>query len=69
MTVEDAERRLIEATMRATGGDKPRAAAMLGLGLRTLYRKLRSLPLAPPPRAGRARRAPRGAQPRRPSGR
>ncbi|MFI5370101.1 MAG: sigma-54-dependent transcriptional regulator [Candidatus Eisenbacteria bacterium] len=40
MSVEDAERRLIEATLRATGGDKPRAAAMLGIGLRTLYRKL-----------------------------
>jgi DNA-binding NtrC family response regulator len=40
MTVAEAEERLIEATLRATGGDKPRAAAMLGIGLRTLYRKL-----------------------------
>ena len=40
MTVAEAERRLIEATLRHTGGDKPRAAAMLGIGLRTLYRKL-----------------------------
>jgi len=69
MTVEDAERRLIDATMRATGGDKPRAAAMLGLGLRTLYRKLRSLPPAPAAGPRKARRAPRGAQPRRRSGR
>ncbi len=40
MTVAEAERKLIEATLRHTGGDKPRAAAMLGIGLRTLYRKL-----------------------------
>jgi two-component system, NtrC family, response regulator AtoC len=40
MTVAEAERRLIEATLRHTHGDKPRAAAILGIGLRTLYRKL-----------------------------
>jgi len=40
MSVADAERRLIEATLRATNGDKRRAAAMLAIGLRTLYRKL-----------------------------
>ena len=40
MTLDEAERALIEATMRHAGGDKPRAAAMLGIGLRTLYRKL-----------------------------
>jgi DNA-binding NtrC family response regulator len=42
MTVAEAERRLLEATLRHCGGDKPRAAAMLGIGLRTLYRKLQS---------------------------
>lgn len=41
MTVEEAERHLIADTLRHTGGDKPRAAAMLGIGLRTLYRKIR----------------------------
>jgi len=41
MTAEEAERRLIEATLRFTGNDKTRAAAMLGIGLRTLYRKLK----------------------------
>ena len=41
MTVEEAERRLIAATLRHCGNDKPRAAAMLGVGLRTLYRKLK----------------------------
>ncbi len=40
MTVAEAERQLIEATLRHTNGDKPRAASMLGIGLRTLYRKL-----------------------------
>ena len=42
MTVEEAERRLISATLRHCGNDKPRAAAMLDIGLRTLYRKLQS---------------------------
>ena len=41
MTVEEAERQLIEVTLRHTGHDKPRAAAMLGIGLRTLYRKIK----------------------------
>jgi len=41
MTVEEAERQLIAATLRHTGNDKTRAAAMLGIGLRTLYRKLK----------------------------
>ena len=40
MTLEAAERRLIEATLAHTRGDKRRAAAMLGIGLRTLYRRL-----------------------------
>ena len=40
MTVEEAARLLIAATLEHTGHDKPRAAAMLGIGLRTLYRKI-----------------------------
>jgi DNA-binding NtrC family response regulator len=40
MTVDDVERQLVTATLRATGHDKRRAAAMLGIGLRTLYRKI-----------------------------
>ncbi len=40
MTVEEVERQLVAATLRATGNDKRRAAAMLGIGLRTLYRKI-----------------------------
>ena len=41
MTVEEAERQLIAATLRRCGNDKTKAAAMLGIGLRTLYRKLK----------------------------
>ncbi len=40
MTLAEAERALVEATLRQAEGSKPRAAAMLGIGLRTLYRKL-----------------------------
>jgi DNA-binding NtrC family response regulator len=40
MTLASAERRLVEATLAYTQGDKPRAAALLGIGLRTLYRRL-----------------------------
>ena len=40
MTLASAERRLVEATLAYTGGDKRRAAALLGIGLRTLYRRL-----------------------------
>lgn len=40
MTLEEVERQLIESTLRHAGGNKVRAASMLGLGLRTLYRKL-----------------------------
>jgi DNA-binding NtrC family response regulator len=41
MTLEEAERRLVAATLDHTGFDKVRAAAMLGMGLRTLYRKIK----------------------------
>ena len=40
MTLAAVERQLVEATLARTGGDKRRAAAMLGIGLRTLYRRL-----------------------------
>ena len=41
MTVDEAERQLIAATLRHCGNDKTRAAAVLGIGLRTLYRKIK----------------------------
>ena len=39
---EDAEKRLIAATLRATKGNKHEAAEALGIGLATLYRKLKA---------------------------
>ena len=48
MTVQEAERALIAATLRHTGHDKPRAAAMLRIGLRTLYRKAKQYGIRSP---------------------
>ncbi len=40
-TMAEIERRAIEAMLRQTGGNRRRAAELLGIGERTLYRKLR----------------------------
>ncbi len=40
MTVEDAERALIEATLVSSGNNKTRAASILGISIRTLHGKL-----------------------------
>ena len=45
MTVEDAERRLILATLQHTKGNKTRAAEVLGISLKTLHNKLNRLRL------------------------
>jgi DNA-binding NtrC family response regulator len=37
----DIERQVIEATLRETRGNRRRAAEMLGIGERTLYRKIK----------------------------
>ena len=42
MKLADAERYLIEATLQELGGNRTRAAKVLGIGLRTLQRKLKS---------------------------
>jgi two-component system response regulator HydG len=39
-TVDEAERRLIELTLTHTGGNKTRAAEMLGISLKTLHNKI-----------------------------
>jgi DNA-binding NtrC family response regulator len=39
-TVDEAERQLIEVTLAHTGGNKTRAAEMLGISLKTLHNKL-----------------------------
>jgi DNA-binding NtrC family response regulator len=63
-SLAEVERRLIEATMRHARQDKPRAAAMLGMGLRTLYRKLDALGMRGREPAGRGReQARRGPKP------
>lgn len=38
--MEEVERRVIQATLQMTEGDKRRAAQLLGIGTRTIYRKL-----------------------------
>ena len=40
-SISDMERQLIAAALRATGGNRKEAAARLGIGERTLYRKLK----------------------------
>ena len=40
MSMDDIEREAILRTLAATDGNKTKAAEMLGIGLRTLYRKL-----------------------------
>jgi len=41
MTVDEVERRLIFLTLEETGGNKTRAAKLLGISLKTLHNKLR----------------------------
>jgi DNA-binding NtrC family response regulator len=43
MTVDEAERRLILATLDAAAGNKTRAAEMLGISLKTLHNKLNKM--------------------------
>jgi len=40
-TVDEAERLLILRTLEATGGNKTRAAEILGVSLKTLHNKLK----------------------------
>jgi DNA-binding NtrC family response regulator len=46
MTMADVERAAIEAALRQTKGNRRRAAEVLGIGERTLYRKLKEYALA-----------------------
>jgi DNA-binding NtrC family response regulator len=46
MTMADVERVAIEATLKETRGNRRKAAEVLGIGERTLYRKLKEYALA-----------------------
>jgi DNA-binding NtrC family response regulator len=46
LTLEEVERRHIERVLEATGGNRPRAARILGINVSTIYRKLEKLNLA-----------------------
>jgi len=45
-TLEEMERRLLESTLQATGGNRTRAAALMGVSLRTVRNKIREYGLA-----------------------
>jgi DNA-binding NtrC family response regulator len=45
MTMAEIERAAIEAALKETAGNRRRAAEMLGIGERTLYRKLKEYQL------------------------
>ena len=40
-TLQDVERKLLEATLNATGGNRTRTAEMMGVSLRTIRNKIR----------------------------
>ena len=42
MTMEELEKEAIIRALKETGGNRAKAADMLGIGVRTLYRKLES---------------------------
>jgi len=45
MSIEQAERELIRNTLKMTGGNREQAAKLLGIGERTLYRKIKEYEL------------------------
>ena len=47
LSLQDAERRLLEVTLEATGGNRSRTAEMLGVSLRTVRNKIRDYGLPP----------------------
>jgi DNA-binding NtrC family response regulator len=56
MTLEDMERELIRRTLEHTGGNRTHSAALLGIGVRTLQRKIRGFRLEIPSKRRRPRR-------------
>ena len=47
LTLRELERSLLEKTLDATGGNRTRAAGMLGVSLRTVRNKIREFGLPP----------------------
>ncbi len=47
LTLREVEKQLVERTLEATGGNRTRAAAMLGVSLRTVRNKIREYRLPP----------------------
>jgi len=45
LTLQEMERRLLEATLEATGGNRTKAAALMGVSLRTVRNKIREFGL------------------------
>jgi DNA-binding NtrC family response regulator len=45
-TLEEVEKQLLESTLQATGGNRTRAAALMGISLRTVRNKIREYGLA-----------------------
>jgi len=41
MTMQEVEKMALEETLKSVGYDKQKAAEILGIGLRTLYRKMK----------------------------
>ncbi len=56
MTLADMEREMIRTTLEHTGGNRTHTAEMLGIGVRTLQRKIRTFGLDIKPARRRARR-------------
>jgi DNA-binding NtrC family response regulator len=55
--LEEMERELIRRTLEHTGGNRTHSASLLGIGVRTLQRKIRSYGITIPPTRRRRRRA------------
>jgi DNA-binding protein Fis len=47
VTLRDMERQLLERTLESTGGNRTRAAEILGVSLRTVRNKIREFGLPP----------------------
>jgi len=55
MKLEEMEHELIRRTLEHTGGNRTHSAALLGIGVRTLQRKIRAYRIVIPPKRRRPR--------------